>query len=474
MNWRMCGTVVVLALTVSASGVFAGGGLPALTTVRVANGLDDPLFVTHVPGDFDRAFVVEQPGRIRILDLTTDTLIGTPFLDITGIVRDSGNEEGLLGLAFHPDHQSNGLFYVFYVDSPFPASNGNLVVAEYGLTGNPNVADAGSANILLTIPHPSFGNHNGGWIGFGPNDGYLYIATGDGGSGCGPNERSQDITNELLGKILRIDVGTGGGYTNPPDNPFVGVTGDDEIWAYGLRNPWRCAFDRETGDFYIADVGQFQIEEINFQPASSTGGENYGWDCREGNECASDNGCTGAAGCACGDGSLVDPLRVYNHSLGCSITGGEVYRGCAIRELQGTYFFADVCSNRIWRTTLPGGGLTSYTQIQNELDPPGFSISSITSFGTDAYGEIYIVDRGGEVFRIVPEFGPFNDCNTNTTEDACEILDGSEADVAPMNGVPDTCEAGIPTVSQWGTVMLTLLLAVAGTLVFRSRGYVPA
>ncbi len=457
----------VALLSFAVGGDILAGPLPALTTVRVANGLVEPLFVTHAPDDFDRIFIVEQPGRIRILE--NGLLLGTSFLDITGIVRDTGNEEGLLGLAIHPDHGSNGLFYVYYINNA-----GNIVVAEYSTTANPNIADAGSANILLTIPHPTNTNHNGGWIGFGPGDGFLYIAVGDGGSFCGPGENSQDITGNLLGKLLRIDVGAGGGFTIPADNPFVGVTGDDEIWAYGLRNPWRCAFDRATSDLYIADVGQGEREEINFQAAGSLGGENYGWDCKEGVSCATISGC-GAGGCSCVDASLVDPLRQYTHTFGCSITGGEVYRGCAIPGLEGTYFFADVCSSRIWRTQLPGGGLSSFTEIQAELDPPGaLAITQITSFGVDAFGEVYIVDRGGEVFKIVPAAGPFNDCNTNTIEDACEILDGSELDTNPMNGVPDTCEAGIPTVSQWGTIVMMLALAAAGTLVFRSRAYVSA
>jgi hypothetical protein len=249
---------------------------------------------------------------------------------------------------------------------------------------------------------------------FGP-DGYLYIAMGDGGDGCDPDDRAQDTTNQLLGKILRVDVNgddfpadADRNYAIPPDNLFVGVVGDDEIWAYGLRNPWRCAFDTLTGDLFIADVGQRTWEEINFQPSSSNGGENYGWPCREATACSSVSLCEGSAFCTCDTDSLIDPVHEYRHSASprrCSITGGEVYRGCAIPDLQGTYFFADFCSAEIW-SFLYNAGVTDFRDRTSELAPPpgsGLDILDISSFGRDAHGELYICDHAeGEVFQIIP------------------------------------------------------------------------
>ncbi len=392
-----CGT---LALIPSAH---AGGVVP-LTTVRVAGGLDHAVFVTHAPNDPDRLFIVEKQGRIKILDLTTNMLLATPFLDIDSLVGgglSSGDERGLLGLAFHPDYQSNGFFYVNYTNN-----FGTTAVQRYTVSGNRDVADAGSGLTLMSVFQP-FTNHNGGWLGFGPNDGFLYISTGDGGSGNDPGNRAQDITNQKLGKMLRIDVdgdnGPGGNYGIPADNPFVNEVGDDEIWAYGLRNPWRPSFDRATGDLYIADVGQGAREEINFQPNDSTGGENYGWRCMEG------NGCTGLSGCTCNDPALTDPIHEYFHNVGRSITGGYVYRGCAIPSLQGTYFFGDFGSARIWSFTFDGVNMTNFTQRNFELSPSsdGFPIGAIASFGEDNDGEVYIVDRAGastgEFFKIVAE-----------------------------------------------------------------------
>jgi glucose/arabinose dehydrogenase len=263
----------------------AWGGATTLTTERVASGLARPVYVTHAPCDYDRVFIVEarsgSTGRIRILDISQSppVLLATPFLSINNVA--TGNEQGLLGLAFHPDYLSNGYFYVNYTR----ASDGATVIARYTVSGSPsssNLANAASAFTIMTIAQP-FTNHNGGWLQFGP-DGYLYIALGDGGNACDPSQNAQNL-NSRLGKMLRIDVDGGSPFVSPLDNPFVGVAGLDEIWAYGLRNPWRCDFDELTGDLYIADVGQFEVEEINFQPASSVGGENYGWDCMEGTQC---------------------------------------------------------------------------------------------------------------------------------------------------------------------------------------------
>lgn len=390
-----CGFVAGSVLTEAA---LAGGGIEPLTTVRVISGLSRPVFVTHAPGDFSRIFIIEQVGRIRIKDLNEAHTPLMTFLDINPIVGGGNDERGLLGLAFHPDYQSNGYFYVNYTNN-----SNNTTIRRYTVSANPNVANAGSGLTLLTINQP-FINHNGGWIGFSPNDGYLYIGMGDGGSGNDPGGRGQDITNNLLGKILRIDVdgnnGPGGNYGNPPSNPFVGITGDDEIWAFGIRNPWRASFDRDTGDLYIGDVGQGAREEVNIQSGNGNvvGGRNYGWRCMEGNNC------TGLSGCTCNSIQLTDPVWDYSHAFGCSVTGGYVYRGCDIPTLNGTYFYADYCSSRIWSFLWNGHGIENQTERTSELDPPGaLSISSISSFGEDARGEIYICDLfGGEVFKIVP------------------------------------------------------------------------
>jgi glucose/arabinose dehydrogenase len=379
----------------------------ALSTDLVVSGLERPIGVTHAPGDRARLFIIEKRGRIRVV--RNGTLLAQSFLDIDSIVgggTSNFDERGLLGLTFHPDYQNNGEFFVNYTNN-----SNDTVVARYAVSGDPDVADAGSAEILMTIDQPQT-NHNGGWIDFGP-DGFLYVATGDGGGGddddAGHTDgigNGQDITDNLLGAMLRIDV-NGDDFPSDPDrnyaipasNPFVGIDGDDEIWAYGLRNPWRNAFDRETGDLWIADVGQRDWEEVNFQPADSAGGENYGWRCREGMHDFNTDNCTGLG--------YTEPIHEYSHSLGCSITGGNVYRGCAVPDLRGTYFFADYCSNTIWSLRYDGGLVVDLTNRTAELAPGGgLSIGSITSFGEDADGEVYLADQsGGEIFKIVPADG---------------------------------------------------------------------
>ena len=388
--------------------VFAGA--ITLDSMRVATGLERPVFVTHAPGDYDRIFVLEKRGHIEILDATNNYAHLGQFLDIdfrVGGGDSSFSEQGLLGLAFHPDYASNGLFYLNYTNT-----GGNTVVGEYSVSGDPNVANITETKIVQ-IAQP-FTNHNGGWMDFGP-DGYLYVATGDGGSGGDPGNRAQDTTNQLLGKLLRIDVnGAGAGafgtYAIPADNPFVGTGSSEEIWAYGLRNPWRNSFDRLTGDLYIADVGQNAWEEVNVQPAASNGGENYGWRCYEGNTAFNTTGCPAA-------GTMVFPVHVYNHSTGFSITGGYVYRGCLMPELEGTYFFADYGSARIWSFEWNGATVTNFQERTGELVPPAGqgSIAAITSFGEDAYGELFICDQGtsasnGEIFKIVPLNPPTGSC----------------------------------------------------------------
>jgi hypothetical protein len=458
---------VLLAAALLLSPAIARAAIP-LKTIRVASGLTQPLYVTHPPGDFGRVFIVEKTGRIKILDLQTGAVLATPFLNISTLVS-GGFEQGLLGMAFHPDYASNGFFYVNYTDTA-----GDTVIARYTVSGDPatsNVANTTGTQIL-SIDQP-FANHNGGWIDFGPNDGYLYIATGDGGSACDPGQRAQDITSQLLGKILRIDVDGGSPYANPPSNPFFGATtGDDEIWAYGLRNPFRCGFDQATGDLYIGDVGQDAVEEIDYQPASSTVAVNYGWDCMEGSACSSapPSSCSPSA-CTCNAGSLQLPIHEYGHAEGNVVTGGEVYRGCAVSDLGGTYFFADQGSDKIWSFIVVGGAKTAFQDRTAELAPGGgLNLDSISSFGRDAFGEIYLCDlSGGEVFKIVPNTaGPVADCNANLREDACDIRAGS-ADVN-SNGIPDVCEASVPAVSPLGAGVFALILLASGAFaITRSR-----
>lgn len=427
------------------------GGTP-LSTRRIVSGVSRPVLVTAPQGDFERLFIVQQQGTIRIYDMTNAQLISTPFMDINSIVGGgtSGQDErGLLGLAFHPNYATNGFFYVYYTNN-----GSDTTVARYSVsTSNPNIANTASAQIVLTQNQP-FTNHNGGMIAFGPNDGYLYIGLGDGGSSNDPQGNGQN-TNTRLGKMLRIDVDGGTPFAIPPDNPFAGPGAPlDEIWASGLRNPWRFSFDRENGDLYIADVGQFQWEEIDIQPGTSAGGENYGWRCMEGNNC------TGLSGCTCNSAALTDPKQIYSHGSGCSITGGNVYRGCAMPDMHGIYFYADWCSNQIWSFVWNGSSVTQFTSRTTELNPPGSqSISGVTGFGEDAYGEIYICDwNGGEIFKIVPanidsldlngnfivdscecSIGNTTDCNNNGEPDACDIAAGIEED-CNEDGIPDSCQ----------------------------------
>lgn len=397
----------------------------AITTVRVAAGLERPVCAVPPPGDYSRLFILEQyTGHVRILK--GNRVLQEPFLDIGERISTRGDERGLLGLAFHPDYERNGFFYLNYTR----AGDAATIVSRFHVSSDADRADPESESVILTIPQP-YANHNGGGIEFGP-DGFLYIGMGDGGGAYDPENRSQD-DQELLGKMLRIDVDHELPYRVPPDNPFVDSPARDEIWAKGLRNPWRFTFDRETHDLYIADVGQDRWEEIHVQPAGSKGGENYGWRCMEGRHC------TGLTGCECNSSSLILPVHEYDHDLGCSITGGYVYRGCAIPELRGSYCFADYCSHKIWSFRYRSGGITDFRERTTEFAPDsGMSIGSISSFGQDNYGELYIVDlMGGEIFKIVPD--DLDDCNRNYTSDRCEIAAGTSSD-NNNNSVPDECE----------------------------------
>jgi glucose/arabinose dehydrogenase len=344
----------------------------------VITGLTRPVYVTAAPGD-PRLFVLEQGGRIKIFE--NGSLVTTPFLDISGSISGgSTGERGLLGLAFHPQYASNGRFFINYTAS---SPLGDTVIAEYAVSGNPNVANTSETRLLVV--GQDFSNHNGGMIEFGP-DGYLWIGMGDGGSGGDPNERAEDVT-QLLGKMLRIDINTGNPYGIPADNPLVGMTGRDEIWAVGLRNPWRWSFDSQTNDLYIGDVGQGNREEVNVV-ASTAANVNYGWDHREGTACHEPSS-------GCPTAGLTDPLHDYSHSAGrCSITGGYVYRGSCFPGIDGYYFFADYCSGDIWSTQLNGGTLTTPALITD-------SGGSVVSFGQDAFGEVYVVALGGTISRII-------------------------------------------------------------------------
>ncbi len=390
-----------------------------LTTERVVAGLSSPVFVTAPPGDDGRLFIVEQGGSIRIYDLVGGTMLATPFITIPVT---SGGERGLLGLAFDPNYADNGHFFVDYTRL-VEVAPGQLrlfsFVSRFSVSAaDPNLADPASELEILQVQQP-YDNHNGGWIAFGP-DGYLYIAFGDGGSGGDPGNRAQDITDQLLGKMLRLDVSNATQeepYAIPADNPFIGVAGDDEIWAYGLRNPWRDSFDRVTGELYIADVGQGTREEVDVQPADSIGGQNYGWRCYEGSIGYDLTGCPPAS-------TMVFPIHEYTHGgspFRCSITGGYVYRGAQIWDLAGTYFFADYCSNQIWTFRYVDGSVTDFRDRTSELDPPSYSINDIVSFGEDAAGNLYIVDHGGEIFRVVPNGPVVGDLNGDGQINAFDI-----------------------------------------------------
>jgi glucose/arabinose dehydrogenase len=344
----------------------------------VADGLQRPVAVRHAGDGSGRLFIVEQPGRIRILD--NGSLLQSPFLDIAARVRDSANEQGLLGLAFHPQYVDNGRFFVNYTDL-----GGDTVVSEFTRSqADVNQADPSSEAVIMRVPQP-YGNHNGGDIAFGP-DGYLWIATGDGG-GAGDPEGSGQNLQTLLGKLLRIDVDHGSTYTIPLDNPFVGdPNAFDEIWAYGLRNPWRFSFDRDTGDLYIADVGQRRLEEINFEAATDPGGRNYGWNTMEGSSCFS--------GSNCSTDEMILPVAEYSHDFGCSVTGGYVYRGSRYPVLQGYYLYGDYCSGTMWALSRSNSG-------QWIAEVVGESGANISSFGEDEQGELYLSDlNGGFLFLV--------------------------------------------------------------------------
>lgn len=355
----------------------------------VTGNVTNPVFVTHAGDDSGRLFIVEQNGRIKIFDLTNTNLLSAPFLDIANLTLFSG-EQGLLSVAFHPGYKTNGQFYVYFTN---PDGSSNVVVRFTASPPGANTVNTNTLQTVLRISHPGQSNHNGGQLQFGP-DGYLYIGTGDGGSSCDPPNNAQTL-GALLGKLLRIDVNNfSTNYTIPPSNPFIATSGARaEIWAYGLRNPWRFSFDRLTGDLWIGDVGQGPTnphEEVDFRPVSSTGGENYGWRLYEGFG-------TNTCGITFSNVPSILPVLDYDHSAGrCAVMGGYRYRGTKIPPLYGGYLYADECGGQIYGIATNGAGAWVNTFTNNT----GFTV---TTFGEDQDGELYFSRYGtaGFIYRIV-------------------------------------------------------------------------
>ena len=378
----LCTIVTLLGLSAPLK---AQSPLDTLRFDLIADDLDRPISIANAGDGSGRLFIVEQRGKIFVVD--GETVLETPFLDIDDRAS-FDSERGLLGLAFHPNYEENGFFYVNYTDN-----NGDTVIARYQVSADPNVADAGSEQVVLRQVQP-FANHNGGQMQFGP-DGYLYFGLGDGGSGGDPDNRAQNLSL-LLGKMIRIDVDGDSPYAIPASNPFANSltvaqqAARPEIWAYGLRNPWRFTFDRETGDMFIGDVGDDKMEEIDFQPASSTGGENYGWRRMEGTLCH-------VPDTNCNDGSLTLPIQTYRIVTDgdCAVIGGYRYRGVQYPQLNGIYFYSDFCSGRIRTTVQEGSDWTTGASVETDF--------RTTTFGEDEAGELYIADYSGEIYRIAAD-----------------------------------------------------------------------
>jgi hypothetical protein len=352
-------------------------GVPSIAARLVAAGLRSPLDLQSVREDRERLYVVEQGGRVRVV--RTGQLQATPFLDVSDRIS-TGGERGLLGLAFHPRFAQNRRFFVNYTNR-----EGDTHLAEFQAS-SADAASAATERVLLRVAQP-FSNHNGGALAFG-SDGYLYAGLGDGGSGGDPLGNGQRLDTHL-GKMLRIDVDAGAPYAVPADNPFRGRAGAlPEIWAFGLRNPYRFSFDRVTGELYVGDVGQGAVEEVDVA-APRAGGQNYGWNVTEGSACyRPPSGCDKAG--------ITGPVFEYDHSQGCSVTGGVVYRGCRMPDLAGTYFFGDFCRGSVRSFRYASGQATDVREW-------GLSgVSAVSSFGTDADGEVYVVDYDGEVYRLEP------------------------------------------------------------------------
>ncbi len=385
--------VALILPTLSACGSSDGGPPPApppppssatLRLETVATGLAFPVFLTHAPGDTARLFVVEKTGQVRII--TNGSLLPTPFVDLSSQVS-GGSEQGLLGMAFHPDYATNGMVIVDYTDR-----SGDTHLARFQVsTADPNQLDPASAHTILTVSQPA-SNHNGGMVTFAPSDGDLYVGLGDGGSAGDPQGNGQNRAT-LLATILRLRVATNGQLSIPADNPFSVASGfRPEIWSYGLRNPWRFSFDRATGDLYVGDVGQGAREEIDLSPVADGAGRglDFGWNVMEGTACYPSGG-------NCDRTGLTLPVLDYDHGQGCSVTGGYVYRGPTLTSMQGVYFYADYCGGWVRSFRWAGGQVTEETEWTS-LSPGG----SITSFGEDAAGELYVLTESGGVYRIGP------------------------------------------------------------------------
>jgi glucose/arabinose dehydrogenase len=421
MRGRLIAPVLVAHLLIGV--VHVRADIPIRT--QVLTPANRPLFVTQAPGDDSRLFIVEQgnagtlgnpnTARIKIWDFTANNgagaLLSTPFLTISGdlaIPDTIGPEQGLLGLAFHPNYQTNGLFYITM--TAIGGTNGLNQVREYH-RATASTADPSSMRIVLSMDDPQI-THNVGWVAFGPKDGYLYVGSGDGGSAndMGPGHNpdignAQDITDNLFGKILRVDVDGGDDFPNdpnknyriPPSNPFVGQTGDDEIWHYGLRNPWRDSFDRATGDLYIGDVGQMRTEEIDFHQHGTPAGLNYGWRVYEG---------TQPRVTPIPPGEVITnhtpPIYEYSHGVGVAVIGGYVYRGDENPALQGTYFFCDYITDRVFTFKYDPvtGQKNNFREITSMI-----GVDAISSFGEDNRGRLYVTDLGGRVYRVIPALG---------------------------------------------------------------------
>jgi glucose/arabinose dehydrogenase len=415
----LCSVLLLATAASPASHARSQANFPRLDPDLVPVDLTRPVYVTHANDGSGRLFIVEQAGQVLIME--NDQLLPEPFLDISDRVLSpasgGGSEEGLLSIAFPPGDGPKSHFYAYYtMQAGDGRTQGDNRLSRFAISADPNRADPASEEPLITFPHPTYANHNGGQLAFGP-DGYLYIGTGDGGGSGDPNENAQN-TASLLGKLLRIDVGStsappaapaspaaflpvlhsangqpgDAAYAIPNDNPFVGQAGArGEIWALGLRNPWRFSFDRLTGDLYIGDVGQGMREEIDFQPADSTGGENYGWDILEGTRCYEpSSGCTPPP-------DYSPPVAEYSHNAPenpCSVTGGYVYRGPTYPELQGIYLYADYCSGQIWGLRQTNGDWETAEMADTN--------QRITSFGEDEAGEVYLVAVGGNIYRVRP------------------------------------------------------------------------
>jgi glucose/arabinose dehydrogenase len=409
----------------------------AVDSELITNGISFPTYLTQAPGDDSRLFVTNREGTIHIIK--DGALLPEVFLDISGQIITEG--EGTLGcLAFHPNYQSNGYFYVTYVDL-----SGDSVLARFTVGADADHADPTSETLILFLKQPGL-VHNLGWIGFGA-DGYLYISSGDGTNNNG--RWAQDL-DKLHGKILRIDVDGGSPYGIPPDNPLVGREGLDELWAVGLRNPWRCSFDRATGDLWLGDVGKSSFEEIDVLPAGNTGIANFGWNCMEGNQCFKKGN-----DCVCDAPVLIDPVLDYDHSQGCAVIGGYIYRGSAVQALTGLYLFGDACEPIVWAMD-PATG-----ERAEVID----GVIATFSFGEDHDGELYVLSpfavrklvvadcNGNGVaddidiktgasddcnFNLIPDECD-NDCNGNNVADDCDIASGTSHD-DNANGIPDECD----------------------------------